>query len=83
MSPGMDNPNSARAVIADAINVKALTDLADSIANDGMQALLRVMNKRELPGVFRDDEIRAKYRKMILDNIMAHARELLDQVDKK
>ena len=67
-----------REIIAAAINTSLLAGLADSVANDGMQALLKVLKERDIPGGLGDSRpIRDAFRAVVLQNIMAHATTLI------
>lgn len=69
---------SGRDIIASAIDTQKLASLADTVANDGMQALLRVMKESDVPGGLGDSRaMRKMFRDQVLTNIMAHAVSLL------
>lgn len=73
---------SGRDIIAQAIDTKKLTALADSVANDGMQALLKVLKDRDIPGGLGDSRaLRRSFRDQVHANIMTHALKLLQGVD--
>jgi hypothetical protein len=66
--------NSARSSIAQGVDLAAYRALADSICNDGMQALLLVLTKRDLPGGLGDSRaLRAAFHTIVTNNIATHA----------
>lgn len=59
--------------IASLIDVEGLNSLADSVANDALQAVQSVFKRRQIRGGLRDSsKLRVEVRAIVLANIAGH-----------